>query len=282
MPINRLTTFNDGATRWLLAGFLAAIVCLVLPGTVWASSSHEGAEPCAQCHPEQATLWQDSPHGQVTDAHDEVSCEVCHGSYVADHPQGALMRLPGDNSCCQDCHTTPYEQWHDTGHATVGVQCASCHVPHSQETRLATEELCESCHREQAEHSTHHVADVHCADCHVSVATDPTTSDVSVTNRAAAPNHSFKRVIEACVGCHGPDIHGRVETAQVNVDRAQLSVMTTRAQELAYDLEDAKHTNRSLATMSVVSLGFGLGTGGVLGVIFVLVVGYVMQRREER
>lgn len=282
MPIYQLATLNDGAIRWLLAGCLAAIVCLVLPGTAWASPSYQGAEPCAQCHPDQATVWQDSPHGQVTDAHDEVSCQVCHGSYVADHPQAALMRLPADASCCQDCHTKPYEQWHDTEHAAVGVQCESCHVAHSQETRLAAEELCESCHREEAEHWAHHVADVHCADCHISVPSDPAASDVSVTNRAAAPNHSFRLAVEACVDCHGPEIHQEVEAVQVNVDRAQLSEMAARAQGLARELEDAKQSNRSLETMSVVSLGFGLGTGGVLGVIFMLVVGYVIQRREER
>jgi ABC-type transport system involved in cytochrome c biogenesis permease subunit len=54
--------------------------------------------------------------------------------------------------------------------------------------------------------------------------------------------------------------------------------MVERTQKLAYELEDARRTNRSLQTVSVVSLGFGLGTGGVLGAIFVLVVGYVSQR----
>jgi hypothetical protein len=63
---------------------------------------------------------------------------------------------------------------------------------------------------------------------------------------------------------------------------SQLSEMNERARELAYELEDAKQSNRSLRTMSVVSLGFGLGTGGVLGAIFVLVVGYLVQGRDRQ
>jgi hypothetical protein len=62
---------------------------------------------------------------------------------------------------------------------------------------------------------------------------------------------------------------------------ARLSAMTERARELANQLEDAKRDKASLQTIAVVSLGFGLGVGGVLGMIFVLVVGYISQGRRQ-
>jgi formate-dependent nitrite reductase cytochrome c552 subunit len=148
---------------------------------------------------------------------------------------------------------------------------------------LADEELCESCHRDEAEHWLHHGADVHCVDCHIYLPEDSTDStDVRVGTAAAVPNHSFREAAEACVVCHGPEIHEQVEFGEITTDRTQLATMAGRARDLAFELEDAKKTNRSLQTMSVVSLGFGLGTGGVLGAIFVLVIGYVAQGRKRQ
>jgi hypothetical protein len=34
--------------------------------------------------------------------------------------------------------------------------------------------------------------------------------------------------------------------------------------------------------MSLVSLGLGMGIGGMLGIVFMLVVGYVIQGRAKR
>jgi hypothetical protein len=273
----------------LLVSCLAVLLTLLLPSMAFAGSPAQdavGPETCAGCHPSEATVWGDSPHAKAENSstHTAVTCEVCHGAYVPNHPQDGLMQLPADGTCCQTCHTDTYEQWHETAHEGANVQCTSCHVPHSQDTRLAAEELCESCHREEAEHWVHHEAGVHCTDCHLAVATPPVNStDVRVMAGDETPDHRFKLAVEACVDCHSESIHDRVfHEAAGHMEISQLSEMTDRTRELAYELEDAKQSNRSLRSMSVVSLGFGLGTGGVLGAIFVLVVGYVVQGRGRQ
>jgi hypothetical protein len=104
-----------------------------------------------------------------------------------------------------------------------------------------------------------------------------------MTGGGAAPEHSFMVASQTCAGCHGQSIHTKAPGEAVEqVYNTRLSAMTERTWQLANELEEAKRTNRSLRTMSVVSLGFGLGVGGVLGVIFVLVVGYISQGRARR
>jgi hypothetical protein len=283
--------FHDGRgiRRWLWVGCLIVLLALVLPTTALAATpdpDEAGPDRCAQCHPTEAATWRDSPHAgaEFPSAHDGVTCEVCHGAFVPEHPQHGVMQLSVDAACCQDCHTTTYEQWHEAAHAGAGVACASCHMPHSQETRLASEELCISCHREVVEDWAHHNADVHCTDCHLAFPFVPETSgDVRVMSGGMAPNHSFRPAAEACADCHGQSIHNEaVDETVALIDGAQLPSMAARAKDLAYELEDAKRINKTLRAMSVVSLGFGLGTGGVLGVIFVLVVGYVSQRSTSK
>jgi hypothetical protein len=58
--------------------------------------------------------------------------------------------------------------------------------------------------------------------------------------------------------------------------------MADRAPELATQLEASEQNNRTLRVMSLVSLGLGIGIGGMLGVIFMLVVGYIVQGRAQR
>jgi hypothetical protein len=144
-----------------------------------------------------------------------------------------------------------------------------------------------SCHREDSEHRVHHEADVHCEDCHLAVTTDPAKAsavgDVRVMAGGDAPDHRFRLAVESCAGCHSESIHDTVlneTTGQIEV--SQVSAMTQRAKELSRELEGVKSTNRTLQGMSVVSLGFGLGTGGMLGAIFVLVVGFIIQGRSRK
>jgi len=175
-----------------------------------------------------------------------------------------------------------YQQWHETAHSDAGVQCISCHVPHTQETRLASEELCQSCHRDEAEEWAHNDAGVHCTDCHISSPTVAAASDVQVKGPDSAPNHSFEQAVEACVDCHGQGIHSEgVDTATGAIGSSQLLEMRDRARELALQLEDAKDTHRSLQALSVVTFALGWAVGCV-GMIFVFVVGYVSQGRAKR
>lgn len=273
MLMHRIATQSFRATRRrLLTVFLVGLLCLALEATVRADAGDVEAGTCADCHPAEAITWQESPHACEQAG---PTCEACHGSYIPNHPQSGTMQLPVGASCCQDCHADTYGAWHDTAHAGANVQCTSCHLPHSQGNRLAGEELCGSCHRDVTVNWAHQNADVHCADCHFSLSPDLETV-------GAHANHNVSQAYSACAECHERGIHDlSVNTAARQIDFSQFTTLTQRAKDAAYELEEVKRTNRSLQAMSVVSLGFGLGVGGVLGAIFVLVVGYVAQRREK-
>jgi hypothetical protein len=323
MLYRNVTCIGFAARRWLWLGSLVVLLCILLPTTVHASSPNPdqaGPETCAQCHPAQAAIWENSPHAQALEtieawlhtadadspsledydclachtthfdpgegsySHAGVTCEACHGPFVQGHPQNGVMNLQVDASVCRDCHSNTYQEWHETAHAGAEVQCISCHVPHTQETRLDNSALCESCHREEAEHKVHHDAGVHCADCHLPSASVPdTTGDIRVMAGGTAPSHSFELAVESCANCHAQSIHENVlNVTSREIGSAQVSLMTERAKGLARELEDAKRTNRNLQATSVVSLGLGLGTGGVLGAICVLIVGFIVQGRSRR
>jgi hypothetical protein len=227
-----------------------------------------------------------------TYAYEGVSCEACHGPYVEGHPKDGVMHLDVDSSVCRDCHVETYEQWQGGLHAQSGVQCIGCHLSHSQDFRLTDEELCGACHRDRLEdfsHTAHDGSGVGCTDCHLSSApihetTALASASQTIGHSAAAPSHRFTVVSsQACVGCHGQAIHelvpGEDLTQAANV---RLLAMADRAPELATQLEAAEQNNNTLRVMSLVSLGLGMGIGGMLGVIFMLVVGYVVQGRAQR
>jgi hypothetical protein len=224
-------------------------------------------------------------------AFEGVSCEACHGAYVEGHPKDGVMHLDVDSSICSDCHVETHQQWQDSLHGQAGVQCIGCHLSHSQDFRLTDESLCGACHRDQLEdfaHTAHQSSEVGCTDCHLSSTPAETaalvSADVSI-GPPAAPSHSFSVVSsQACVGCHGQGIHEVVArdddlTQAANV---QLLAMADRAPELAAQLKTAEQANKSLRIMTLVSLGLGMGIGGMLGIIFMLVVGYVVQGRARQ
>ena len=226
-----------------------------------------------------------------TYAYEGVSCEACHGVYVEGHPKDGVMHLDIDSSVCSDCHVETHEQWQDSLHGQAGVQCIGCHLSHSQDFRLTDEALCGACHRDRLEdfaHTAHENSEVGCTDCHLSSATAHETSALASADqsigRPVAPSHSFTVVSsQACVSCHGQTIHEVVPrddlTQAANV---RLLAMADRAPELATQLEAAEQTNKSLRVMTLVSLGLGVGVGGMMGIIFMLVIGYVVQGRAKQ
>jgi hypothetical protein len=263
------------ARRWWRLGSLAVLMCLFFSTTVSASAqdpAQEGPNKCAQCHQAEADTWGASPHAQI------MTCEECHGEYVQGHPQEGVMELKVDSSMCWECHTTTTQEWQTTAHAEAGVQCISCHRAHTQETRLADMALCGSCHGERVdtfEHTAHSAADLACTACHLSSPSGAPSGATIESAVSAAPSHTFRTEGTACASCHGDEIHQQVMNAEVaRIDAAELTTMSERAQDLARELDDAKRANRSLRALSVVSLGAGLGIGGVLGIIIVSAICY--------
>jgi len=258
-----------------------------LPGmTLAAPPAPAGAEPCAECHEPETTTWQDSPHAKSSSGEIGVAgatCEDCHGAYVEGHPGEGVMRLAIDSSGCEDCHTDTFEQWAGTIHAQAGVQCIGCHLSHSQEFRLTDEALCGSCHRDRLDdfsHTAHGLAHVACTDCHLSAMPtgDSGLANINVSQSIMAPIHDFTGVSsEDCIRCHGHDVHTLLPASDQIAD-AQVVAMAESVPDLVTRLEALEETNKTMQIMTPVSLGIGLGIGGVLGIAFMVVIGYINQR----
>jgi formate-dependent nitrite reductase cytochrome c552 subunit len=278
---------------WL--GCLMLVLSLTIAGPVWAAPpSQEGAEQCADCHEEETDAWHSSPHALAAGKAGGVpgaTCEDCHGPYVEDHPEAGIMQLNADSSVCKDCHAGTFAQWKGTVHADAGVQCIGCHLSHSQEFRLTDQDLCGSCHRERMadfEYTAHDLNGVACIDCHASSATNTenvvfiSDGNAEVPKSIPAASHDFTHVTsEDCISCHGQDAHTALPEGEMVTD-ARLLSMAESVPDLTAKLENTQQEIESLQIMTPVALGLGMGLGGMMGVIFMLVIGYVTQRRSEK
>jgi hypothetical protein len=185
------------------------------------------------------------------------------------------MSLSVDSSSCNDCHADTFSQWDASYHASEGVQCISCHKPHSQQLRLTDESLCQSCHRESLDdsfHTAHWQGDVTCTSCHL--ADTPHMTLVSSSDPAAgavaAPSHDFVTVSpQNCLDCHSDAV---TSTPPAGAGPTQPVAEDTAAAEADGDL-NIQRAARNFATLAAANLGFGLGIGGILGIVFMLVAG---------
>ncbi|MCC6170109.1 MAG: hypothetical protein IT329_23020 [Caldilineaceae bacterium] len=273
MDYNRFH-FTLWVARIAAAGLMAACLSAWTPSSLLAQSpALDDAETCVSCHQEESEAWEISPHGTVApESAGETggaSCVDCHGEYVKGHPAEGPMSLSVDSSSCQDCHADTFAQWDDSHHASEGVQCISCHKPHSQQLRLTDETLCQSCHRESLDdpfHTAHWQGDVTCTSCHL--ADTPHMQMVAGQDPAmgvtAAPSHDFVTVSgQNCLDCHRETV-AITETA---------STKPIAEQTMASENVNTRRDARNFATLSAANLGFGLGIGGILGIVFMLVAG---------
>jgi predicted CXXCH cytochrome family protein len=162
------------------------------------------------CHTTQAKTWLNAPHANSQ----KVSCESCHGAYVADHPK-TQMKVNKSPEVCRECHTTIGMQWQTSVHGQKNLACASCHDPHGATIKVGTAiELCVKCH---ADHKTTHALSagksVSCADCHLSKTVD----------------HSFKVSGAACVDCHAKQMHQPIKSGAATAPNAEVPPPATTA-----------------------------------------------------
>ncbi len=269
--------------------FLAAMFAFLLlanPGRLFAQAAvtqevvTDENETCTSCHSEEGDAWMTSPHG-VTDPNvagqaGGASCVDCHGPYVKGHPNEGTIQLSIASDLCQDCHTDVYDQWVHTQHAGEGVQCISCHKPHSQELRLTDEALCQSCHREGLTDSLHlaHIDNnVTCTNCHMNgpTLTEPVaTVDLAAVVQVRTASHDFTLVSsENCLDCHREDVTKTDTTVRTSVP----VVPNSGASESGLPWTSW--------ILSAANLGFGLGIGGIVGILFMLVAGSIFGRRDS-
>jgi predicted CXXCH cytochrome family protein len=139
---------------------------------------------------------------------------------------------------CGQCHSDTrfgWQDWKVSTHYQRGMDCATCHDPHSaalkkvpeSETGNATDEvsqLCINCHKENSmdfPYTSHHQKGVSCVDCHV--------NHLENDERAAhtVPDHSFNASLQSCNTCHGQQMHGPTEALGATEVSAPIAVEST-------------------------------------------------------
>ena len=233
------------------------------------------------CHSLEKESWQISPHGQLQENGEPVAaCATCHGEYVEGHPDEGMIPLATDSSACAGCHEQTAAEWDGTIHAETGMQCISCHLSHTQDLRVTSDHLCQTCHREALQdplHSAHWLGETPCTSCHVAETDSHAAQALASSDPADAlqgtPRHEFVAVSgRNCLECHGKDVTALDGPAQTNfVVRNELMQTANQVPTLRTELANAQQANYTLSLWQPVSLGLGIGIGGILGIGFVLV-----------
>jgi predicted CXXCH cytochrome family protein len=256
------------------------------------------------CHTEYQMTWQNGAHGQAgsdpifvaqwtaqgkpgaclvchTTGYDPatatykaegVTCEACHGPAPADHPKSP-MPVDRSTDLCGRCHSDTrfgWQNWKVSTHYQRGMDCATCHDPHSASLKTVAgprtaehtdevSELCINCHKEHSmdfPYTTHSQQGVSCVDCHV--------KHLESTERTAhaVPDHSFNASLESCNTCHAQQMHSATQAVAPNGNSVPVSV------EQVSNLQRASVTPEptpiSPMGFSVLAGLFGLAGGMVL------------------
>ncbi len=312
MPQSIIYSHSHKIRQSAIIGCLILLFSLIFSATALADApADEAAGQCIDCHPDETAAWQASPHAEALNHGDSADCQTCHGDYAnVDHenPENCRMELKIDSAACSECHETTYTEWQNTTHSDAGVECIGCHQSHSQQFRLTDENQCSTCHRErQADmtHTAHGAEGVTCIDCHLSSTMSGETAELEpdialINNRTGqfdiafvsnglqsdgprpVPSHDFTQVTaDNCIECHQGDVHTGLPNSTQIAD-VHVVEMAERVPDLTAKLETAQQENKSLLIMTPVSLGIGIGLGGVLGIIFMLIVGSLNRRRGEQ
>jgi predicted CXXCH cytochrome family protein len=205
---------------------IALMIALLAAGVTLVIASAQGEVPpaaptspdCVTCHTESDVAWKDGAHGKA----EVVNCEACHGPAQADHPK-ASMPVNRTPDLCISCHSNAgygTQEWKASKHSQLGIDCATCHDPHSTSLKKVTgprgapgntddvSGLCINCHKESSmnfPYTTHSQQGVTCVDCHLNPmeSTDGTV--------IAATNHTFNASLKSCNTCHADQMHSPTE-----------------------------------------------------------------------
>lgn len=303
---------TSSVVRWAVVLGAITLILVAAPAVLADQPAPVDPNTCALCHQAEVRDWHNSPHASAMDAlsgHEDltcqaasdpgcdcltchttgfdtssqmpasggVTCEACHGPLVTGHPESGEMQLNVDSSICSDCHVDTHAEWQTTAHGEAGVQCIGCHRSHTQNLRLDDQKLCESCHSERLSdggHIAHAKATVSCVDCH----TSPAMTAVAEDGAMPSPSHEFSVATEACESCHS-DTFRTDSAATASEDRENIFASTDSLATAAAALSVAESSNRQwLQGATVLSFGLGIGVGGMVGILFVLLAGFLLQR----
>lgn len=227
------------------------------------------AASCLACH----TTGFDATTG--TYAEQGVTCEACHGPLVVGHPENPMPIQP-DATQCATCHKTTTDEWRASKHGQLGMDCQTCHDPHTQTPRAASvNELCANCHKNTESsftHGTHANAGLQCSDCHMSAA-----QTTSMTGGLFATGHTFNVGSEACINCHRDTVHTRDTITRLSGGEAGATAATL--EELRKLVQENEQKIQSLETQGTVRLYTGLIQGAIVGVITGGAAAWVVSKR---
>lgn len=193
----------------------------------WTQQGKPGA--CLVCH----TTGYDP--ATATFKADGVTCEACHGPASRDHPKSPM---PVDRSpdLCGRCHSDTrfgWQDWKVSTHYQRGMDCATCHDPHSASLKQVSVEgteapaddvsaLCINCHQEHSmdfPYTSHNQKGVSCVDCHLNHLEEADREPHTV------PDHSFQASLDSCNTCHAKQMHNS-KTDAVTGTSAPLTLPT--------------------------------------------------------
>lgn len=265
---------------------------------------------CAACHTEFQMTWENGAHGSAgsdpvfvdewtkqgkpgaclvchttgydpataTYKADGVTCEACHGPAPADHPKSP-MPIDRTTDLCGRCHSDTrfgWQDWKVSTHYQRGMDCATCHDPHSASLKKMTttegetiddvSALCINCHQEHSmdfPYTSHNKEGVSCVDCHLNhleEGTEPHT----------VPDHSFNASLDSCNTCHAEQMHNS-ETEAVTGESVPLEVATA----------EAEHEEVTSEPQPVSPIGFS-ALAGLLGLAGGMVLAPWLERWYQR
>lgn len=240
----------------LMFALLAAGVTLIMASAMdGKTDTHDQfTSNCATCHTEYQMTWQSGPHGQAADdpvfveewtkqgkpgaclvchttGYDPatatyeqagVTCEACHGPANPDHPKSP-MPVDRTTDLCGRCHSDTrfgWQDWKISTHYQRGMDCATCHDPHSASLKSVSgaaegsspndevSQLCINCHKESSmdfSYTAHAQKDISCVDCHVKHLENDSRDAHTV------PDHSFNASLASCNTCHAEQMHSPTE-----------------------------------------------------------------------
>jgi predicted CXXCH cytochrome family protein len=252
----------------LLFALLAAGITLVIASAQGENppAAQTSSPDCVTCHTDFQMTWQNGAHGKAgtdpifleewtkqgkpgaclvchttgydpataTYKADGVTCEACHGPAPADHPNSP-MPVDRSTDLCGRCHSDTrfgWQDWKVSTHYQRGMDCATCHDPHSATLKKAAgprtaapttdevSQLCINCHKEHSmdfSYTSHNQKGVSCVDCHV--------KHLGNADRSAhtVPDHSFNASLDSCNTCHASQMHSPSEAAAPDGSTALVS-----------------------------------------------------------
>lgn len=272
------------------------------------TTRYNGPDFCGSCHKDIHAAWETTRHAQAfsspvfqqdwqalgsqfscltchTTGYDTVNntytaegvtCEACHGPFQVGHPEKPMPITP-DASLCATCHKTTTDEWRASRHGEVGINCQSCHDPHSQKPKAESiTALCTNCHKDTGQsftHSTHSGAGLECSSCHMNTGTET----VSPVGGLVATGHTFTVGSETCIGCHQDTVHSRDTILALTGDLEQ--VQTVDPEALRQQIQSQQETITSLEASSSTRLYTGLAQGAIVGLIMGGTAAWVVSRR---